>query len=187
MGDRYAGDHYSTAADPFSRRSNAWQNWHPGLPVPDRRPWGVGSACVLAGLASSLMFAAGVLLTFAILNDRAAAETYVEDELIVGRGIGGVGTTEAMLDGILVFIAVLLAWSLTGVVLAVQAYRGRTWARSLLAVSSLAVAILCVFSYELLPALVLALAAGVTPVLLYSGGSSAWYAYRSGEHPAAQQ
>jgi hypothetical protein len=132
----------------------------PGRPQP--LVWG----CVLAWVGAGMTLASMVATVLVVL----AAPDLVVDELTRQNPdlVNGGMSVDSLRSTVLVAGSLLSTWSLTAVVLAAYAWRGRAWAWTALVVSSACAAVMCLLGVLTNPVLLLPLAvcAAATVLLL---------------------
>lgn len=149
---------------------------------PGRRPAAVTWACVLAWVFSGLAVLAVTftLVALAIDPDLLLDEVRRQDPGLVDAAGGG----SALVDATFVLGIAVVLWSLAAVVVAVAAFQGRPWGRTLLAVSAaLSGALALVTSVGALPMLLPMVASSVALACLLRPESRAWYRAHSGPRP----
>lgn len=118
-----------------------WSAAHLSATSPSRRPAAVGWACALTWVFSALT-AAAMLVSVALIAaspDLLLDEVHKQNPDLVDQGV-----TESMLTNLTyVMVGIVVAWSVSAIVLAVLVYRRVDWARIALVVSCAACAALC--------------------------------------------
>lgn len=159
--------------------ASAYPSGGPSAADPARRPAAVTWACVLTWVFSSLALL-GVTVTLVALAldpDLLLDEVRDRDPELLDAA----GGASRLIDSTFVLGIVVVVWSLAAVVVAVAAFLGRPWGRTLLAVSAaLSGGLALVTSVGALPMLLPMVASAVALACLLRPESRAWYAAQRG-------
>lgn len=147
----------------------------PGRPPASRRPDAVVWACILTWAFSAIALVVMTASAALMAGDPGLVLDEMERQ---GQDLGGTSVA-TLTETVYASAAVVAAWSLLAVVLAVQAWRGVGWGRTGVLASAAVVGVVCLLgaAYSLLM-LVPAAAALATVVLLNRPDVRAWYAAR---------
>ena len=148
-------------------------------PSPDRRPAAVTWAAWLTWVSSTLAALSMVAIVVVLL----AAESDFRDELNQQfdsdpqlRDLGV--TVDQVITGMWVGAFVILFWCIAAIVLAVFAYRRKSWARIVLVVSAVASAGFSLVAVLAFAPILTFITSAATVVLLFTPKANAWYSPR---------